>query len=129
MKLKVITPDITLFHGEAESINLAERTGSFSILNDHAPLITVVKEFVATIQTEAGEFSYVAAGTGTLKVLNNEVSLIIDSGVVGNSKDEAKKNLAQLRKAITEKNGSTGDNTIANLEIELLRMTRELGRQ
>jgi len=129
MKLKVITPDHTLFEGNVESINMAERVGAFTILNGHAPLITVVKDFVSTIQPETGDLTYIAAGSGTLKVLNNEASLIIDYGVVGTSKEAAKTNLMNLRKEIAQNNDGLGDDTVANLEIELIKRMQELGRQ
>jgi len=126
MRLKVITPDLTLFDGTIERINIAERAGSFSILNGHAPLITIVKDFMSTIQTEAGDLTYIAAGFGTLKVLNNEVSLIVDYGVVGINKAEAKDNLMNLRKEIAQNSDYLGDDTIANLEIRLLKLTQDL---
>jgi len=127
MKLKVITPDLTLFNGNIESINIAERIGAFSILKGHAPFITVIKDFVSTIRKETGELTYIAASSGTFKVLNNEATLIVDYGMVGNSKEEAKMNLTNLRKEIAQNSGNLGDDTIANLEIELMKRTQELG--
>lgn len=129
MKLKVITPDHTLFEGNIESINIAERVGAFTILKGHAPLIVVVKNSVSTIQAEAGELTYIASRFGTLKVLDNEVSLTVDYGVVGTSKEEAQTNLANLKKEIVQNNDSLGDDTVANLEIELIKRMQELGRQ
>jgi len=126
MRLKVITPDVTLFDDKAQSLNIAERVGSFTILSDHAPFLTVVKNFVSTIQTETGDLTYIAANSGTLKVLNNEASLIVDYGVIGASKDEAKTNLVNLRKEFAGNSESLGDHTIANLEVELMRRMREL---
>jgi len=126
MKLKVITPDSTLFNDHATRLNIAERIGSFSILSNHAPLITVIKDFVSTIQTEADDLTFIAANSGTLKVLNNEVSLTIDYGVLGTNKEDAWTNLESLRKEIAEKSGSLGDNTIANLELELMKRIKEM---
>ena len=127
MRLKVITPDSTLFDGNIESINIAERTGGFSILKGHAPLISIVKDFVSTIRTETSDLRYIAAGSGTLKVLDDEIFLIIDYGVVGASKKDARANLASLRKEIAENSENLGDDTVANLEIELMRRMKELG--
>ena len=127
MKLKAITPDRTLFDGDIESIHIAERVGSFSILKGHAPLIAVIKDFVSTIQMETGELTHIAANSGTLKVLNNEASLIVDYGVVAHSKEEALTSLANLRKEIAQKSGESGDDTIAKLEIELMKRMQELG--
>ena len=129
MKLKVITPDQTLFEGNIESINIAERLGAFTILKKHAPLIVVVKNSVSTIQTENGDLTYIASRFGTLKVLNNEVSLIVDYGAVGTSKEEAKTNLEGLRKEISQNSENLGDDTVAVLEMELIKRMQELGRQ
>lgn len=126
MKLKVITPDALIFDGNIESIHIAERAGSFTILNGHAPLITVVKDFVSTIRTETGELRYIAAGSGTFKILNNEASLIVDYGVIGTSKEEAKTNLTNLREEIAQNSDHLGDDTIANWEIKLMEMTQNL---
>jgi F-type H+-transporting ATPase subunit epsilon len=124
MKLKVITPDAPLWSGNITSINIAEKEGSFSILKGHAPLITVVKNVLATITIETGEVIYIAAGSGIIKVLTNEVSVIIDYGVIGNSKEEAKNNLVNLREVMIQNSSNLGDDTIANLEIELMRLTK-----
>jgi len=128
MKLKVITPDVTLFEGNIKSINIAERGGSFTILKGHAPLIVVVRDPVSTIQTETDELTYIAAKFGTLKVLDNEVSLIVDYGVDGTSKEDARTNLENLRNEIIQNSDNLGDDTIANLEIELLKRMQKLGR-
>ena len=126
MRLKIITPDDTLFEGNITSLNIAERTGGFTILKGHAPLISVVKDFVSTIKTEAGDLTYIACGSGTVKVLDDEIALIIDYGALGSSKEDAKANFEHLREAIAKNNDSVGDDTIANLEIELLRRMKEL---
>ena len=127
MRFKVVTPDSTLFNGNIQGLNIAEKVGAFSILKGHAPLITVVKDFVTTIQTEAGDLTYISASSGTLKVLDNEAALIVDYGVVGSSKEEAAEHLLQLRKEIAQNSGDLGDDTIANLEIELMKRMQELG--
>jgi len=128
MKLKVIAPDNTLFIGNAKSLNIAERFGSFTILSDHAPFITVLKDFVSTIQTEKDDLTYIAANFGALEVLNNEVSVMIDFGVLGTSKEDALENLTNLKQEISAQSDNLGDDTIANLEIELVRRIREMRR-
>ena len=128
MKLKIITPDKTLFDGNINYINIAQSDGAFSILDGHAPLITVVKDVVSTIQTDDGQLSYISFNSGTLKVLNNEVSLIVDYGIVGTSKEEAKINFANLREEIKQNNGSLGDDTIVNFEMELMKRMKEMSK-
>ena len=128
MKLKILTPDRTLFDGDIKSINIAQSAGAFSILSGHAPLITVVKDAVSTVLTEDGKLSYIAVSSGTLKVLNNKVSLVVDYGTIGINKEEAKTNFANLRREIEQNSGNLGDDTIANLEMELMRRMKEMGQ-
>ena len=128
MKLNIITPDTTLLATKVTSINIAERVGSFTVLNGHAPLITVIKDFVATIQPETADLTYIAANVGTLKVLDNITSLIVDYGVVGTSKEDAREKLQALRQEIAANIGKTGDKTVANVEVELMRRMKELRR-
>jgi len=128
MKLTVITPDDTLLVEEVASINIAEKTGSYTVLNDHAPLITVVKDFVMTIGQIDSGLKYIAANVGTLKVLDNTVSLIIDYGITGTSKDDARQKLQSLRDTIAENIGNIGDKTVANIEVELMRRMNEMRR-
>ena len=44
MTIEIINPDETIFSGEADVVQLPGKDGSFEILNNHAPLISVLKE-------------------------------------------------------------------------------------
>ena len=44
MTIEIINPDETIFSGEADIVQLPGKDGSFEILNNHAPLISVLKE-------------------------------------------------------------------------------------
>ena len=65
MKLEIISPEKTIFSGEAESVNLPGTAGGFEVLPHHAALISSLK---------AGEIRYTVDG--------NETKLKIDSGFV-----------------------------------------------
>ncbi|NLA93692.1 MAG: F0F1 ATP synthase subunit epsilon [Bacteroidales bacterium] len=39
-KLRIITPNKLLFEGEVESVTLPGTVGSFSVLDNHAPIIS-----------------------------------------------------------------------------------------
>lgn len=43
MHVDIITPDTTLYSGEVTLVQLPGKDGSFEILNQHAPLIAVLK--------------------------------------------------------------------------------------
>ncbi|MBN1650495.1 MAG: F0F1 ATP synthase subunit epsilon, partial [Bacteroidales bacterium] len=43
MNLQIVTPDSSLFDGEASLVKLPGIDGSFEVLENHAPLISVLK--------------------------------------------------------------------------------------
>ncbi len=43
MKLEIITPEASLFRGEASSVTLPGLDGVFQVLNNHAPIISSLK--------------------------------------------------------------------------------------
>lgn len=44
MKIRVLTPESVLYDGEVESVLLPGEFGEFHILNNHAPVISTLKE-------------------------------------------------------------------------------------
>ena len=55
MILEIVSPEATLFKGEVTSITLPGVDGSFQILNNHAPIVSILKQ--GTIKIAAPSFS------------------------------------------------------------------------
>lgn len=49
MQLEIITPEVKVFTGEAEAVQLPGLDGLFQILNGHAPIISALKEGIVKI--------------------------------------------------------------------------------
>ncbi len=49
MQLEIITPEARLFNGKADAVQLPGKDGLFQILDNHAPLISSLKEGVVKI--------------------------------------------------------------------------------
>jgi F-type H+-transporting ATPase subunit epsilon len=49
MYLEIVSPEATLFSGEIESVTVPGTTGSFQMLNNHAPIVSTLKEGIVTI--------------------------------------------------------------------------------
>tara|TARA_B110000483_G_C17841557_1_gene406785 strand:+ start:176 stop:409 length:234 start_codon:yes stop_codon:yes gene_type:complete len=75
MNVDIITPDENLFSGEATSIIAPGSDGSFGILDNHAPLISSLKEGEIKLTTEEGEKSFKVNG-GVIEVLDNKVIIL-----------------------------------------------------
>lgn len=75
MQLEILTPDKSLFSGEAEVITLPGSNGQFQILKDHAALVASLAEGVVKIKTANGE-EHVAIHGGVVEVLNNKIVVL-----------------------------------------------------
>ncbi len=75
MKLEIITPDKTIFEGEAELVQLPGIDGSFEILNNHAPLISALDTGKIKVKT-AGVESFYEINGGVIEVLDNKVLIL-----------------------------------------------------
>ena len=76
MKLEIISPSEIMFSGEVEAVTLPGKLGSFTVLKNHASLISVLK---------AGDVRYLSAGEehtigirgGLADVDNNKISVCV----------------------------------------------------
>jgi F-type H+-transporting ATPase subunit epsilon len=77
MRVEIITPDKELFKGEATYVGVPGVDGSMGFLNNHAPLITVLKAGDVTVKTAEGEKSFTVKG-GVVEVMNNTVLVLAE---------------------------------------------------
>lgn len=77
MQLEILTPEKTFYRGEVDSITLPGETGSFQILNNHAPLISSLKEGMLAFSVGKKE-SEMEITDGFVEVNHNKVTVLID---------------------------------------------------
>ncbi len=77
MTLKIISPQEIAFTGEVESVGLPGKLGKFTVLNNHAPLISVLTEGTIAYRTASGEEKTYDIKGGIADVDNNVVSVCI----------------------------------------------------
>lgn len=77
MKVEIITPDKELFKGEASYVGVPGVDGSMGFLNNHAPLITVLKAGEVKVRTDKGEQLFPVNG-GVVEVSNNTVLVLAE---------------------------------------------------
>jgi F-type H+-transporting ATPase subunit epsilon len=78
MYLEIITPDQRVFAGEVVSATFPGVKGSFQVLNNHAPLISLLEKGKITIRTSQSEQSVVVDG-GMVEVLNNKIIVLAEA--------------------------------------------------
>jgi F-type H+-transporting ATPase subunit epsilon len=77
MNVEIITPDKTVFKGEADLVQLPGIDGSFEILNNHAPLISALSKGKIKVGINNKETFYDING-GVIEVLNNKVLVLAE---------------------------------------------------
>ena len=92
MYLEIVSPEATLFSGEVESVIVPGTTGSFQMLNNHAPIVSTLKEGTVTISGKMdlddsvqNKFKKQDVNTtlfqissGTVEMRNNKLILLAD---------------------------------------------------
>jgi F-type H+-transporting ATPase subunit epsilon len=77
MYLEIITPDKKIFEGEVSLASFPGSDGSFQVLNNHAPLISLLADGVVEYKTKEARVSVKITG-GVVEVLKNKVIVLAD---------------------------------------------------
>ncbi|MEC7173712.1 MAG: F0F1 ATP synthase subunit epsilon [Bacteroidota bacterium] len=92
MHLEIVSPEATLFSGEVDSVIVPGTTGSFQMLNNHAPIVSTLKKGIVTISgkidlddTFKNKFkkqddntTLFQISSGTVEMRNNKLILLAD---------------------------------------------------
>ena len=77
MQLEIITPDKTLFEGTARSVTLPGSAGGFQLLENHAPIISTLKNGQIKIVTDA-DTQTIDISSGVVEMLKNKVIILAE---------------------------------------------------
>ena len=83
MHLEILTPEKKLFSGEIYGVQLPGITGSFEILEKHAPLVSALgKGSIKVLLDKSGQQqTRYDVGGGFVEVMNNKVSVLVEGAV------------------------------------------------
>ncbi len=81
MILEIVSPEATLFKGEVTSVSLPGVSGSFQILNNHAPIVSILKQGTVKIAANSFDFEKEVVDKFT-KVNDQTYTLEIASGTI-----------------------------------------------
>jgi F-type H+-transporting ATPase subunit epsilon len=77
MYLEILTPEKKVFEGDVSAAPFPGADGSFQVLDNHAPLISLLKEGVVEYKGDSASGSLKITG-GVVEVLRNKVVLLAD---------------------------------------------------
>ncbi len=80
MRVEIITPDSTIFEGDNVAlIQLPGIDGSFEVLSNHAPLISVLKKGrIKLVNKGEKEERFFEINGGVIEVLSNKVLVLAE---------------------------------------------------
>ena len=77
MTLEIISPEKIIYSGNAELVTLPGASGSFTILDRHAPIISVLTKGAVTYSVN-GQKKVVTINGGFVEAINNNVSVCVE---------------------------------------------------
>ena len=81
MHLEIITPEKKIFEGDVTIVTFPGSDGSFQVMNDHTPLISLLKDGTVVYKSKEATNQVKITG-GVVEVLKNQVILLADGVTV-----------------------------------------------
>lgn len=78
MNVEIITPDQTIFEGEATLVQLPGVDGLFEILNSHAPMISALGKGKVKVKRTDDSLDFFEISGGVLEVKNNKILVLAE---------------------------------------------------
>ena len=83
MTLEILTPERKLFSGEVYGVQMPGISGSFEVLDRHAPLVSALKAGrVKVLRDKQNHTDTYNIQGGFVEVLNNRVTVLVEGATV-----------------------------------------------
>ncbi len=78
MILEILTPEKKIFSGNVHGVQLPGITGSFEVLDKHAPLVSALKAGKLKILQDKNNTTTYSIQSGFVEVMNNRTTVLIE---------------------------------------------------
>ena len=79
MNLEILTPEKKVFSGDVYGVQLPGITGSFEVLEKHAPLVSALKNGrLKILKDKNNHLAYFDIQSGFVEVINNNVAVLVE---------------------------------------------------
>ncbi len=78
LKLKIVSPEGVAYEGNVESVSVPGSLGQFQILNNHAPIISLLEAGEVIYKDLAGERKVKTVKGGFVEVQQNNVNVCVE---------------------------------------------------
>lgn len=77
--LKIIASDKVFYEGRCRNLVIPAPDGEKGILPNHENMVIAITVGIARMEIEEGKWQEVAVGTGFVEIVNNRVTLLVDT--------------------------------------------------
>ena len=77
--LKIIASDKVFYEGRCRNLVIPAPDGEKGILPNHENMVIAIAVGIARMEIEEGKWQEVAVGTGFVEIVNNRVTLLVDT--------------------------------------------------
>ncbi|MBH83679.1 ATP synthase F1 subunit epsilon [Flavobacteriales bacterium] len=78
MQLEIITPENKLFEGSVSSVQLPGLEGKFEMLNDHAPIISILTKGNIRVIDTNNKTELFKINSGVVEMQNNKIIVLAE---------------------------------------------------
>ncbi len=78
LHLTVVSPEKELFSGEVQQVTLPGSMGSFTILSQHAPIISSLQQGTLVYVTASGEEQSIELKSGFVEMSYNQIDVCVE---------------------------------------------------
>ena len=83
MNLEILTPEKKLYSGEVYGVQMPGVSGSFEVLEKHAPLVSALKAGrLKVIRDKQNHFTNFDIQSGFVEVINNKVTVLVEGASI-----------------------------------------------
>ena len=83
MTLEILTPEKKLFSGEVFGVQMPGLSGSFEVLDKHAPLVSALKQGrIKVLRDKQNHSAFYDIQGGFVEVLNNKVTVLVEGASI-----------------------------------------------
>ena len=83
MVLEILTPEKKLFSGDVFGVQMPGISGSFEVLDKHAPLVSALKAGrIKVLRDKQNAAAFYDIQSGFVEVLNNKVTVLVEGATV-----------------------------------------------
>ena len=79
MDLEIITPDKKVYEGEVKLVKVPGSKGSFEILNNHAPIISILAKGEVKVIDNDDKTNFYNISGGVVEVKQNNIIILAES--------------------------------------------------